>query len=46
VHQRLGITQRFYDRFTPAIDRRDFALRAGPAAALERALDLVAVLRA
>ena len=37
---RLG--ERFYDRFTPAITARDFALRDGP---LERALDLVAVLR-
>jgi 2-polyprenyl-3-methyl-5-hydroxy-6-metoxy-1,4-benzoquinol methylase len=45
VHRRLGVTQRFYDRFTPAIDVRDFALRAGPAAALDGALDLVAVLR-
>jgi 2-polyprenyl-3-methyl-5-hydroxy-6-metoxy-1,4-benzoquinol methylase len=45
LHRRLGITQRFYDRFTPAIDARDFALRAGPAAGLDGALDLVAVLR-
>jgi len=45
LHRRLGITQRFYDRFTPAIDVRDFALRAGAAAELEGALDLVAVLR-
>ena len=45
VHRRLGVTERFYDRFTPAIDVRDFALRAGPAAGLDRALDLVAVLR-
>ena len=42
VHARLGITQAFYDRFTPAIAAGDFALRAGP---LERALDFVAVLR-
>jgi SAM-dependent methyltransferase len=42
VHARLGITERFYDRFTPAISVRDFALRRGR---LERALDLVAVLR-
>ena len=33
---------RFYDRFTPAISARDFALREGP---LDRALDFVAVLR-
>jgi 2-polyprenyl-3-methyl-5-hydroxy-6-metoxy-1,4-benzoquinol methylase len=45
VHRRLGITQHFYDRFTPAIDVRDFTLRAGPAATLHGALDLVAVLR-
>jgi len=42
VHKRLGITQRFYDRFTPAISSRDFALRPAP---LERALDFVAELR-
>jgi SAM-dependent methyltransferase len=43
AHRALGITERFYRRFVPAISSRDFALRAGP---LERALDLVAVLRA
>ena len=42
VHGRLGITKAFYDRFTPAISARDFALRPGP---LDRALDFVAVLR-
>ena len=42
VHARLGITRPFYDRFTPAISARDFALREGP---LDRALDFVAVLR-
>jgi SAM-dependent methyltransferase len=42
VHSKLGITKPFYDRFTPAITARDFALREGP---LERALDFVAVLR-
>jgi SAM-dependent methyltransferase len=42
VHAALGITQAFYDRFTPAISASDFALRRGP---LERALDFVAVLR-
>ena len=46
VHARLGITKRFYDRFVPAIDARDFALRPGSASDLRRALDLVAVLRA
>ena len=42
VHARLGLTKPFYDRFTPAISARDFALRQGP---LDRALDFVAVLR-
>ena len=39
---RSGSRGAFYDRFTPAISARDFALRPGP---LERALDFVAVLR-
>jgi SAM-dependent methyltransferase len=42
VHAALGITKPFYDRFTPAISARDFALRSDP---LDRALDFVAVLR-
>jgi SAM-dependent methyltransferase len=42
LHAALGITRPFYDRFTPAISARDFALRGGP---LEDALDFVAVLR-
>ena len=42
LHAALGITKPFYDRFTPAISARDFALRPGP---LDRALDFVAVLR-
>lgn len=42
VHKRLGFTKPFYDRFTPAISVRDFALR-GPD--LDRALDFVAVCR-
>ena len=42
VHARLGITRRFYDRFTPAISVRDFALRERD---LDRALDFVAVCR-
>jgi SAM-dependent methyltransferase len=42
VHSTLGITKPFYDRFTPAISARDFALREGP---LDHALDFVAVLR-
>lgn len=45
VHGRLGITKPFYERFTPAIDVRDFALRGASARELHRALDLVAVLR-
>jgi 2-polyprenyl-3-methyl-5-hydroxy-6-metoxy-1,4-benzoquinol methylase len=43
VHKRLGITQRFYNRFTPAISARDFALRPTE---LDRALDFLAVCRA
>jgi 2-polyprenyl-3-methyl-5-hydroxy-6-metoxy-1,4-benzoquinol methylase len=42
VHAALRITKPFYDRFTPAISARDFALRAE---GLEGALDFVAVLR-
>jgi 2-polyprenyl-3-methyl-5-hydroxy-6-metoxy-1,4-benzoquinol methylase len=45
VHPRLGITKRFYDRFTPAIGVRDFTLRAASKADLDRALDLVALCR-
>jgi SAM-dependent methyltransferase len=46
VHRTLRITRPFYDRFTPAIDVSDFALREGSDADLDRALDLVAVCRA
>jgi SAM-dependent methyltransferase len=42
VHARLGITGAFYDRVTPAISTRDFALRRRK---LDRALDFLAVLR-
>ena len=42
IHAALRITKPFYDRFTPAISVRDFALRSGD---LDRALDFVAVLR-
>lgn len=42
VHKRLGFTKPFYDRFTPAIDVRDFALRTTD---LDRALDFLAVCR-
>ena len=43
LHRRLGFTRAFYDRFTPAISARDFALRQGDDAKLARALDFVAV---
>jgi SAM-dependent methyltransferase len=46
VHRRLGLTERFYGWFTPAISTADFALRARGQADLERALDFVAVCRA
>jgi 2-polyprenyl-3-methyl-5-hydroxy-6-metoxy-1,4-benzoquinol methylase len=42
LHRALRITQPFYDRFTPAISVRDFALRSRD---LDRALDFLAVLR-
>jgi SAM-dependent methyltransferase len=42
VHKRLGLTKRFYDRFTPAISAADFRLRDGD---LDRALDFLAVCR-
>ena len=42
VHAALGVTRQFYDRFTPSLSARDFALRPGP---LDGALDFVAVLR-
>jgi len=42
VHRALRITKPFYDRFTPAISVRDFALRPE---GLDRALDFLAVLR-
>jgi SAM-dependent methyltransferase len=42
LHARLGVTQRFYDWFTPAISERDFMLKP---AKLDRALDFLAVLR-
>jgi hypothetical protein len=42
VHKRLGLTEPFYGRFTPAISSSDFRLRAGN---LERALDFLAVCR-
>jgi 2-polyprenyl-3-methyl-5-hydroxy-6-metoxy-1,4-benzoquinol methylase len=45
LHPRLGLTDRFYGWFTPAIASADFALRAAPAAELGRALDFLAVCR-
>ena len=42
VHARLGFTKPFYDRFTPAITVRDFALRGTD---LDRALDFLAICR-
>jgi len=43
VHKRIGLTKPFYDRFTPAISARDFALRGTD---LDRALDFLAVCHA
>jgi 2-polyprenyl-3-methyl-5-hydroxy-6-metoxy-1,4-benzoquinol methylase len=43
VHQRLGLTRRFYDRFTPAIGARDFRLHAAEPEQLHGALDFLAV---
>ena len=45
LHTALRITQPFYDRFTPAISERDFALKPERDAPLERALDFLAVCR-
>ncbi len=42
IHRALGVTDRFYDRFTPAIASSDFALRRGR---LDRALDFLAICR-
>ena len=46
VHRALGLTERFYGWFTPAISTRDFVLRPRGQADLDRALDFVAVCRA
>jgi SAM-dependent methyltransferase len=43
VHARLGITSAFYDRFTPAISVRDFALVPEGERDLDQALDFLAV---
>jgi SAM-dependent methyltransferase len=45
LHPRLGLTERFYGWFTPAISSRDFVLRPRGQADLDRALDFVAVCR-
>jgi 2-polyprenyl-3-methyl-5-hydroxy-6-metoxy-1,4-benzoquinol methylase len=45
VHARLGLTSRFYDRFTPAIAASDFALRSAGEADMDRALDFIALCR-
>jgi hypothetical protein len=45
VHTRLGLTRAFYDRFTPAIAARDFALRPAVETDMDRALDFLAVCR-
>jgi len=45
VHPRLGLTKRFYDRFTPAIAASDFILRRSAEADLDGALDFLAVCR-
>jgi SAM-dependent methyltransferase len=42
LHPRLRLTKPFYDRFTPAISARDFALAPS---GLDRALDFLAVCR-
>lgn len=42
LHPRLGITERFYEWFTPVISERDFVLRPEP---LDNALDFLAVCR-
>jgi 2-polyprenyl-3-methyl-5-hydroxy-6-metoxy-1,4-benzoquinol methylase len=42
LHRRLGVTEAFYDRFTPAISERDFALRR---TRLPDSLDFIAILR-
>lgn len=45
VHARLRVTKPFYNRFTPAISARDFALRPAERCDLDRALDFIAVCR-
>jgi SAM-dependent methyltransferase len=45
AHALLGVTERFYGWFTPAIATSDFALRRAPADEMDRALDFLAVCR-
>ena len=45
AHPRLGLTNAFYGRFTPAIKTSDFVLWPSASADLEKALDFVAVCR-
>jgi SAM-dependent methyltransferase len=45
VHSRLGVTERFYDRFTPSIRASDFALRPRGMVDMDRALDFLAICR-
>ncbi len=48
IHPALGLTRAFYERFTPAINTRDFTLRPGSGAGdrgLDGALDFLAVCR-
>jgi SAM-dependent methyltransferase len=45
LHRRLGVSARFYERFTPAIAASDFAVRPAHEARLESALDFLAVCR-
>jgi SAM-dependent methyltransferase len=42
IHKRLGLSKRFYDRFTPTIAASDFRLSGGR---LDHALDFIAVCR-
>jgi SAM-dependent methyltransferase len=45
LHRALGVTDRFYARFAPAIAASDFVLREAAEADLDRALDFLAVCR-
>jgi 2-polyprenyl-3-methyl-5-hydroxy-6-metoxy-1,4-benzoquinol methylase len=45
IHARLGLTRAFYDRFTPSISTRDFAVRSAHEADIDASLDLLAVCR-